>query len=243
MMSSGCREPEVRAATLVHTPGALTLGTVHAPEGTPTAVSCLGDGVLLALVEPGRLAAALRHGPSPAAAAALAYSCAPCGGAREHGRLNLLGTMRAVATHERRDVALRLYEVAAREELLDAVDGEGWLLVSLQISGADWALPTGTHPFDPATLWRAEVDQVLRFSPSLCARLNAAHPELAPQLIGQPVGWLAELDSEGATIGTPGDGGDPDYLRVPWPSKCRDLNELHHLLVHCGPYRPCRGGE
>jgi hypothetical protein len=240
MMRSGCREPDVRAATLVHTPGAVSLGTVEVPEGTPTAVSCLGDGVLLALVEPGQLAESLRHGPSLAAAAALAYSCGPCGGAREHGRLNLLGTLHAVPEAGRQDAALRLYEVAAREELLDAVCDEGWLLVTMAVSGVDWALPTGTHPLEVAKLWQAEVDEVLRWSPSLCARLNAAHPELAPRLVGRPMGWLAELDREGATIGVPGDGGEPEYLRVPWPYKCADLNDLHHVLVHCGPYGPCR---
>jgi hypothetical protein len=236
-----CREPEVRAATLVHTPGALSLGTVAVPEGTATAVSCFGDGVVLALVEPGELADALRCGPSPAAAAALAYSCAPCGGAREHGRLNLMGTLSAVSVTERQDAALRLCEVAAREELLAAVDDDGWLLVSLQLSGADWTLPTGTHPLEPASLWRAEVDRVLRSSPGLCARLNAAHPELAPRLVGRPAAWLAELDGEGATVGCPGTDGDPEYVRVRWPAKCRDLHELHHVLVHCGPYRACRG--
>jgi hypothetical protein len=235
-----CREPEVRAATLVHTPGALSLGTVEAPEGTPTAVSCFGDGVVLALVEPGHLADSLRLGPSLAAAAALAYSCAPCGGSREHGRLNLLGRLCAVEAADRQAAALRLVEVAAREELLDAVHDRGWLLVSLQVSHADWALPTGTHPLEPTKLWQAEVDDVLRFSPGLCARLNAAHPELAPRLIGQPRGWLAELDREGATVGVPGDNGDPEYLRVPWPYACRDLNDLHHVLVHCGPHGPCR---
>jgi hypothetical protein len=236
-----CREPEVRAATLVHTPGALSVGTVQVPEGTPTAVSCLGDGVLLALVEPGELADSLRAGPSLAAAAALAYSCAPCGGAREHGRLNVLGRLCAVPVTERQDAALRLCEVAAREELLAAVDDDGWLLVSMQVSGVDWALPTGIHALEPASLWQAEVDQVLRFSPGLCARLNAAHPELAPRLVGRAAGWLAEVDAVGATVGCPGADAEPEYLRVAWPHKCRDLHELHHLLVHCGPYRPCRG--
>jgi hypothetical protein len=224
----------------VHTPGALNLGTVHVPEGAVSAVSCFGDGQVLALLEPGPLVDALRAGPSVAAAAAAAYACAPCGGAREHGRLNLLGTLHPVAVADRRDAALRLFEVAAREELLEAVHDEGWLLASLQVTAADWTLPTGTHPLEPAKLWRAEVDPVLRVSPGLCARLNAAHPELGPRLVGRSVGWLAELDREGATVGVRGEHDEPEYLRVAWPYACRDLNDLHHVLVHCGPPGTCR---
>lgn len=240
-MRSGCREPEVRAATLVHTPGALTLATLAFPELTPTAVSCFGDGVLLALLQPGVLAHSIRCGPTLGAASAPAYSCAPCGASLEHGRLNLVGTLRPVALTDRQDAALRLYEVEPHEELLAAMRDDGWLLAALQISGADWTLPTGTHPLDPATLCRAKVDDVLRWSPGLCARLNTAHPELGPRLVGRSAGWLAELDRDGATVGVPGTDGDAEYLRISWPYPCNDLNELHHVLVHRGPHGPCGG--
>lgn len=229
MQALGCREPAVRAVTLIHTPGALSIGTVEIAHSSPTVLSCLWGRLVLSLVPPGPVADSIRMGTALGTASASANSATADGAVREHGWLNLYGTLRPVPAACRRTAALRLFDVAAREELLDAVADIGWLLAVLDLRAADWTLPKATSPLDPNDLRTATVDEVLRWSPQVCAQLNRDHPELAEQLHGGPA-WFAEVDRDGATLGTPEE--NQEFVRIPWPVSCHDLHDLHDTLVH-----------
>lgn len=232
MLSDGFRQP-VRAATLIRTPGALTLTTVNAPEPVVTAVATTWGGLVIALLEPGPVADSIR-GPGPMFGHARAdvRICAPCGGYRDHGRLNLYGTLRPLHAVYRRTAALRLFEYSPREELLDAQrDDGGWLLAAMELVSADWGHPQGNTVIDPVEICDAEDDEVLRYSVGVCSQLNREHPELAYGLAGRAA-WLVELDRHGATLGLPGpEGGGAEYTRVSWPSPCNDLDELSRALA------------
>ncbi len=229
MQALGCREPAVRAVTLIHTPGALSIGTVDTENQSPTVVSCLWGRLVLSLLPPCPVADSIRSGTPLGTAAAAANSAGSDGTTREHGWLNLYGTLRPVPAACRRTAALRLFDVAAREELLDATADEGWLLAVLDLRAADWTLPAVTSPLDPNELRIASVDEVLRWSPQVCAQLNRDHPELAEQLHGGPA-WFAEVDRDGATLGLPDS--DQEFTRLSWPTSCYDLHDLHHTLAH-----------
>lgn len=229
MQALGCREPAVRAVTLIHTPGALSVGTVDTEAPSATLLSCLWGRLVLSLLAPGPVAESIRSGTPLGTAAAAAVSATADGTTREHGWLNLYGTLRPVPAACRRTAALRLYDVAAREELLDAVADGGWLLAVLDLRAADWTLPGATSPLDPNELRTAAVDEVLRWSGQVCAQLNRDHPELAEQLHGGPA-WLAEVDRDGVTLGHPDS--DREFTRIAWPAPCHDLHDLHHTLVH-----------
>ncbi|MGQ0846494.1 MAG: hypothetical protein ACT4QF_20415 [Sporichthyaceae bacterium] len=228
MQALGCREPAVRAATLIHTPGSLSIATVDTEHTSPTVLACLWGRLVLTLLPPGPVADAIRSGTPLGTAAAAANSATANGTTREHGWLNLYGTLRPVPAACRRTAALRLYDVAPREELLDGCADEGWLLSVLDLRAADWTLPTATSPLDPNELRSAAIDEVLRWSPQVCAQLNSDHPDLAEQLHGGPA-WFAEVDRDGATLGHPADGG---FSRIAWPAPCHDLHDLHHTLAH-----------
>jgi hypothetical protein len=229
MQALGCREPAVRAATLIHTPGALSVATVDCEDSSPTVLACLWGRLVLSLLPPGPVADSIRAGAPLGTAAGAANSATREGTVREHGWLNLYGTLRPVPAACRRTAALRLFDVAPREELLDAAADDRWLLAVLDLRAADWTLPTVVAPLDPTDLRTATVDEVLRWSPQVCAQLNRDHPELAEQLHGGPA-WFAEVDRDGATLGLPGD--DPEFTRIAWPASCHDLHDLHHTLAH-----------
>src|SRR5258708_6435560 len=115
-----CPDPVVRAVTLVHIPGALTLATIGEPDPVEVPLACLHNRALLVLLPPGSLADAVRGCPDFAGATGSARSAAPGGGHRRHAELVLGGTIRAVTADEYRDAALALCDVAPREELLAA---------------------------------------------------------------------------------------------------------------------------
>lgn len=229
MQALGCREPAVRAVTLIHTPGALAIGTVGTLDTVRTVLACLWGRLVLSLVPPGPVAEEIRTCTPLGTASAAAGSATADGLVREHGRLNLSGTLLPVPAACRRTAALRLFDVAAREELLDAAADRGWLLAVLDLRAAEWTLPMATSPLDHHELRTATVDEVLRWSPQVCLQLNRDHPELAEQLHGGPA-WFAEVDRDGATLGTP----EPnrEFVRIPWPASCHDLHDLHHTLAH-----------
>lgn len=232
MQALGCREPAVRAVTLIHTPGALSIATVDVEHQSPTVLACLWGRLVLSLLPPGPVADSIRNGTPLGTAAAAANSATADGTVREHGWLNLYGTLRPVPAACRRTAALRLFDVAPREELLDAATDKDWLLAVLDLRAADWTLPNALAPLDPNELRIATVDEVLRWSPQVCAQLNRDHPELAEQLHGGPA-WFAEVDRDGATLGVP----DPEqeFTRIAWPTSCHDLHDLHHALAHSTP--------
>lgn len=233
-MFNGYGEPAVRAATLIRTPGALSITTVDAPEPVTTTVAATWGALLLALLEPGPVADSIRSaGPVFGLAGAEVRICAPCGGYRPHGRVNLYGTLRAVHPARRRDAALYLYDCSPQEELLDAQhDADGWLLAAMDLVAADWTHPEGQTPLDPVRICDAQDDPILRYSVGVCAQLNRDHPEVARDLAGRTA-WLVELDRQGATLGLPGPAGDgAEYTRVSWPSPCLDLHDLEHVLAN-----------
>lgn len=236
MHALGCREPAVRAVTLIHTPGALSVATVDAEHRSPTMSACLWGRLVLSLLPPGPVADTIRMGTPLGTAAAAASSALADGSVHEHGWLNLHGTLRPVPAACRRTAALRLFDVAPREELLDATADNGWLLAVLDLRAADWTLPTAVAPLDPNDLRTANVDEVLRWSPQVCAQLNRDHPDLAAHLHGGPA-WFAEVDRDGATLGVADS--EQGFTRISWPASCHDLQDLHHTLVHS----PVRNGR
>jgi hypothetical protein len=190
-------------------------------------------GLVVILLAPGPVADSIRSpGPVLGHAHAEVRICAPCGGHPVHGRLNLYGALRPLDARYRRAAALRLCEVAAREELIDAQRDDGsWLLAAMAPLGADWAHPYGNIGLDPGRIFDAGDDEVLRHSVGLCSRLNRDHPELAHDLAGRAA-WLVELDRQGATLGIPGPRGEePQYARVSWPTPCHDLDDLSYVLA------------
>jgi hypothetical protein len=237
MNMPGSADPLVRAATLLHTPGSLMLATVEEPEPEPVAIACRWNRSLVTLLPPGPVAELLRARPDLVCAGGMTRTPVPGGSPCERAALHFGGAARAAAAHERREAALALWDVAAREELLDADREGGWLIAVLDVGEAEWSLPTLRLPLPVDKLWDADIDEVLRWSPRLSAQLNTKHPEVALRLAGRPA-WLVEMDRDGAVLGVPG---PQQFVRVAWPRPCHNLHDLHHVVAEYATEDCCHG--
>jgi hypothetical protein len=222
-----CRDPLTRAATLLHTPGALVLTGASGLAVRASLSSRWGDelAVLLPpdpLVEPGdsRLLVSLD---------APTRSVGPAGIRCQQGRLHGTAVLSPLSAAAREAAAEHLDGRHSEVANLPDAGANSARIVALRLITLSWQICAVNLPLDPVEVLEAEVDEVLRWSVSLCEHLNADHTDVARRLVGRDA-WLAEVDRFGATLGL-FDGPHP-FARVLWSRPCGSLHDLHHVLVH-----------